>query len=217
MRCSHSADYSSRLRSDSATTRKAKNSDYYLNDLECPIIVWMQWYMFVTESYGLGIVTMSWQILLYTIKIVTMCCVEPQSHIQEFYWHPFPIKKNQKSDQDHKKRFSNRCLPSASVKCLVTVWLHSGESGCCWDRFGHYFTIRSIQIGSVWLYCSSSMTTTYLGILSIYLWWFNVNKWPHMFLIMSFYPFIYMYLNLFYVIALNVNQTYHNTKALHLI
>jgi hypothetical protein len=80
---------------------KQKSRITILNDLECPIIVWKQSYMFVKESYGSGlvrrgrpstparnnretqlalssritIVTLSWQILLYWIKIVTMSCV----------------------------------------------------------------------------------------------------------------------------------------------
>ena len=38
----------------------------------------------------------------------------------------------------HVKRFSNGCLPSASVHCLISVGSHSGESGRCRDRFGRF-------------------------------------------------------------------------------
>ena len=92
-----------------------------LNDLECPIIVWTQSYTFVTESYGSGkvgqslptvgasrniretqpilfsrmtIVTMSWQILLYRIKIVTMSCVVIVLWIGTLSWWTGMIWRN---------------------------------------------------------------------------------------------------------------------------
>lgn len=52
----HNANYGSSLGSDSARTWKEKKSVYILNNLDCPIIVWMQLMTFVTVSYGLGMV-----------------------------------------------------------------------------------------------------------------------------------------------------------------
>ena len=37
---------------------------------------------------------------------------------------------------------------SLSGHCLISVGSLSGESGCCRDRFGSFFTMRKIQIGS---------------------------------------------------------------------
>ena len=99
---SHSADYGSRLRSDSATTRKAKTSDYY-----------PQWVLRLGNGLGrsakhsrqlgasrnvretqpilssrITIVTRSWQILLYRIKIVPMSC-QSLTYIQECYCCPW--------------------------------------------------------------------------------------------------------------------------------
>ena len=103
---SHIPDYGSRLRSDSATTRKVKKSDYYPQwsgmSYHClNAVVYVRNRVLrigngpersAKHSRQLGasrniretqpilcsritIVTMSWQILLYRIKIVTMSCV----------------------------------------------------------------------------------------------------------------------------------------------
>ena len=140
MRRSHSADYGSRLRSDSATTRKVKKSDYY------PQWSGMSYVRNRVLRIGNGpersakhsrqlgasrniretqpilcswitIVTMSWQILLYRIKIWTVSCGTGM------IWSENPPSHDSFIGRDyHVKRFSNGCLPSASVHCLVTVW-----------------------------------------------------------------------------------------------
>ena len=133
---------------------KWKSRITILNDLECPIIVWTQSYTFVRvlrigngpersakHSQQLGayrniretqpilcsritIVTMSWQILLYRIKTVTMSCVVwTVSCGTGMIWSENPPSHDSFIGRDyHVKRFSNGCLPSASVHCLVTVW-----------------------------------------------------------------------------------------------
>ena len=156
MRRSHSADYGSRLRSDSATTRKAKKSDYYPQwsgmSYHClNAVVYVRNRVLrigngpersAKHSRQLGasrniretqpilssritIVTMSWQILLYRIKIVTMSCVvwtvsgrfpvERAWSGENFHCRFLPIESRLRPDLAE-------CEPSASVHCLVTVW-----------------------------------------------------------------------------------------------
>ena len=48
------------------------------------------------------------------------------------------------SDQDHVKRFTNGCLPSPSVHCLISV----GRIGTLSGQIRSWFTMRTIQIRS---------------------------------------------------------------------
>ena len=164
MRQSHIADYGSRLRSDSATTRKVKKSDYYpqwsgtsYHCLNAVAYVRNRVLWFgngpersAKHSRQLGasrniretqtilysritILTMSWQILLYRIKIVTMSCV---------VWTVSgrcPVDRDAvvMNGHDLKKifiavscRLSPDCvqiMPSASGHCRVTVGSLSGR------------------------------------------------------------------------------------------
>ena len=159
MRRSHSADYGSRLRSDSATTRKVKKSDYYpqwsgMSYLCLNEVVYVRNRVLrigngpersAKHSRQLGasrniretqpilsgritIVTMSWHILLYRIKIVTMSCVVWTVSGQ----CPMDRYAVVMNGHDLEKffiavscRLSPDCvqiLPNASVHCPVTVW-----------------------------------------------------------------------------------------------
>lgn len=92
MRRWHNADYGSSLGSDSARTWKEKKSVSILNNLDCPIIVWMQLMTFVTDSYGLGMVQ-SGQQNSTTIRISPVTLWENQpilpslNEIMTMLWH----------------------------------------------------------------------------------------------------------------------------------
>ena len=185
---SHIADYGSRLRSDSATTRKVKKSDYYrqwsgmsYHCLNAVVHVRNRVLWFgngpersAKHSRQLGasrniredrqilsgritIVTMSWQILLYRIKIVTMPCVVCTVSGR------CPVDRDAvvMNGHDLEKfviavscRLIPDCVPilsSASVHRRVTVWSLSDRTRENRDAVGTdlvIFTRRKIEIGS---------------------------------------------------------------------
>ena len=142
---------------DQPALRHGKSRITILSDLGCPIIVWTQSYMFVTESYWSGMVRVVGQALptdrcvtFDFVKsdynrdiVVTDSAVSDPTRNNVLFGAlvihlgfllpsmigPFQIKICQRSDHDHVKRGSNGCLPSASVHCLVTV-------GFCRVAFG---------------------------------------------------------------------------------